>query len=49
MVDLTSPTCRAASSAMAIEGEIEERLYDFLKASFRLEDFQRFLTFQDGG
>ena len=34
---------------MATQGERDKRLYDFLRASFRLADFQRFLTFQGGG
>jgi hypothetical protein len=34
---------------MATEAERDKRLYDFLRASFRLADFERFLTFQGGG
>jgi tetratricopeptide (TPR) repeat protein len=40
---------REASSAMATEAERDKKLYEFLRASFRPADFQRFLTFQSGG
>jgi tetratricopeptide (TPR) repeat protein len=33
---------------MATEAESDKRLYEFLRASYRLADFQRFLTFQGG-